>query len=203
LAPFRDELAAAGAPFVVSALGRGGSNHDEFLAALCDDLGAVAAFRQHHGAAVEVDVLEARLPADVLGADRYDEALRLLGAAARVIDEAGPPALKPFYEMPLREGWQIEVEELMEVLDEDAAAADETPRPRCGQAGFKLRCGGAEASAFPSAEQVAWTLVNALDREVPLKFTAGGDHPPPPPPPPGPGHHPRPPHAPPGAALPP
>ena len=51
----------------------------------------------------------------------------------------------------LREGWQIEVEEIMEVLDEDAAAADAAPRKRCRQAGFKLRCGGLEASAFPTA----------------------------------------------------
>src|SRR5206468_10663389 len=43
--------------------------------------------------------------------------------------------------------------------------------------GFKLRCGGLEASAFPTAEQIAWALVNAQDREVPMKFTAGLHHP--------------------------
>ena len=176
LASFAD-LGRGGPPFVVSALGRGGAGADEFLAGLRDDLRDIAAFRERHGPAVEVDVLEVRLPPDVLGADRYDAAIRLLGDAARIIDEMGPPVLKPFYETPLGEGWQVEAEEFIEVLDEDAAAADDRPRSRCGQAGFKLRCGGAEASAFPSAEQVAWVLVNALDREVPLKCTAGLHHP--------------------------
>jgi hypothetical protein len=182
LAPFSQELAAAQsqAPFTVSALGRGGGHAEEFLSALRDDLRDIAAFRDRHGKAVEVDVLEVRLPPDVLGADRENDALRLLGQTAKIIDELGPPVLKPFYEAPLGDpggGWQVEVEEFMEVLDEDEAAADETPRTRCRQAGFKLRCGGQEASAFPTVEQIAWTLVSALDREVPLKFTAGLHHP--------------------------
>ncbi len=174
---FHDELFAAGPPFVFSVLGRGGATPDDFLSGLRDDLRDISAFRDRHGAAVEVDVFEVRLPDEVLGADRYDDALALLGQSARAIEELGPPVLKPFYEAPLREGWQIEVEEIMEVLDEDAAAADAAPRKRCRQAGFKLRCGGLEASAFPTAEEVAWTLVNAQDREVPMKFTAGLHHP--------------------------
>ncbi|MBI1915764.1 MAG: hypothetical protein HYS12_13675 [Planctomycetes bacterium] len=174
---FHDELFAAGPPFVFSVLGRGGATADELLSGLRDDLRDIAAFRARHGTAVEVDVFEVRLPDEVLGADRYDDALSLLGQSARAIEELGPPVLKPFYEAPLREGWQIEVEEIMEVLDEDAAAADVSPRQRCRQAGFKLRCGGLEAAAFPTAEQVAWALVNAQDREVPMKFTAGLHHP--------------------------
>src|SRR5436309_2946952 len=80
-------------------------------------------------------------------------------------------------EAALGDGWEVEVEEIMEVLDEDAAAVDGKSRQRCGQSGFKLRCGGLEAAAFPTAEQIAWALVNAQDREVPMKFTAGLHHP--------------------------
>src|SRR5205807_8865012 len=89
----------------------------------------------------------------------------------------GPPGLRLFAEAQLREGWQVELEEILEVLDEDAGAADENPRQRCGQAGLKLRCGGADAAAFPAPEPVAWALINAEDREVPMKFTAGLHHP--------------------------
>src|SRR5947208_8081320 len=39
--------------------------------------------------------------------------------------------------------------------------------------GFKLRCGGANASAVPSVEQVAHVLAACRDAGVPLKFTAG------------------------------
>ncbi len=45
------------------------------------------------------------------------------------------------------------------------------------QVGFKLRCGGLEASAFPSSEQVASALRACLDAGVPFKATAGLHHP--------------------------
>ena len=43
--------------------------------------------------------------------------------------------------------------------------------------GFKLRTGGAETSAFPSAEQIAYCIRKCLDSKVPMKFTAGLHHP--------------------------
>ena len=43
--------------------------------------------------------------------------------------------------------------------------------------GFKLRCGGLEASAFPSSEQVADALWHCLDAGIPFKATAGLHHP--------------------------
>jgi hypothetical protein len=46
-----------------------------------------------------------------------------------------------------------------------------------GRYGFKLRCGGLEAAAFPASEQVAFTIVACRDAAIPLKFTAGLHHP--------------------------
>jgi hypothetical protein len=46
-----------------------------------------------------------------------------------------------------------------------------------GIAGFKLRCGGLEAAAFPSIEQVADVIAACRDQGVPLKCTAGLHHP--------------------------
>ena len=43
--------------------------------------------------------------------------------------------------------------------------------------GFKLRCGGANASVVPSVEQVANVVATCRDAGVPLKFTAGLHHP--------------------------
>jgi hypothetical protein len=45
------------------------------------------------------------------------------------------------------------------------------------RAGFKLRCGGSTAQAFPSAEQIAFVIRSATMNQVPLKATAGLHHP--------------------------
>jgi len=45
------------------------------------------------------------------------------------------------------------------------------------RAGFKLRCGGVQASAFPTAGQIAFVIRNAVMNNVPLKATAGLHHP--------------------------
>jgi hypothetical protein len=53
------------------------------------------------------------------------------------------------------------------------------PRPgkKAPTSGFKLRCGGVNAAAFPSCEQVAFVIAACRDAKVPLKFTAGLHHP--------------------------
>ncbi|WP_419176386.1 hypothetical protein [Desulfosediminicola sp.] len=45
------------------------------------------------------------------------------------------------------------------------------------QAGFKLRCGGVMASAFPSVKKVATAITLCKKKDVPIKFTAGLHHP--------------------------
>jgi hypothetical protein len=45
------------------------------------------------------------------------------------------------------------------------------------QVGYKLRCGGLEAAAFPSGEQIAAVLLRCHEAGVPLKATAGLHHP--------------------------
>src|SRR5262249_29211087 len=43
--------------------------------------------------------------------------------------------------------------------------------------GYKMRCGGLEASAFPMSEQIAAVVSACLTEEVPFKATAGLHHP--------------------------
>jgi hypothetical protein len=52
----------------------------------------------------------------------------------------------------------------------------ESPAPQ-PYAGFKLRTGGVEASAFPPVDKVAWAIRASLDSPARIKFTAGLHHP--------------------------
>lgn len=82
----------------------------------------------------------------------------------------GDSALRVFYEVPLTDQWE----------GEQAAAArriEDANRVANRSDGLKLRCGGTEASAFPSAEQVAYMLNTCRDSHIPLKLTAGLHHP--------------------------
>jgi hypothetical protein len=175
LAPFHDELFAHGPPFSFSVLGRGGSTTPEFLAGLRDDLRDIAGFRERHGVHISADVLEVRLPADILG--QQQAAASLFAQSAELTEEHGPPSLKPFFECPLRGNWRAEMESILAALAEDARLALRLHRHRYHHAGFKLRCGGAEPSAFPAPQQVAAVLVAARNHGVPLKLTAGLHHP--------------------------
>ena len=146
-------------PFRFAALGRGGTDPVDFLAGLDADLAAMRSFEARHRERVAVDVLETRLPVDVV-----NDAAALAG----LLDEALPRigAVRPFFEVPLAGDWR-------QVLDAAIDALGATG----GSAGFKLRTGGLEAAAFPSCEQVAAALIACREAQVPFKATAGLHHP--------------------------
>src|SRR5262245_29499201 len=171
---FADRL-RAGRLWTFSCLGRGGGTSAELLQGLSNDLRDIATIRERFVEAVEIDVLEIRLPGDVIGKG-IDPAATLVAEAAAMIEASGPPVLKPFYEIPLRNAWREEVIEILDALVLEAKRGSPSRR-RCQPPGFKLRTGGLEAEAFPSVEQVAFVLASAAARRVPLKFTAGLHHP--------------------------
>jgi hypothetical protein len=150
LGPYVGELFADGPPLAVSALGRGGDTPEELYFGLRADLEAVAGFRLHHGPRVAVDVFETRLPAAVDGTEisRLAEALWL-------------ERLEPFVEVSPGPGCPETVATLL----------------RLRQTGFKLRCGGVEAAAFPPPVEVGMAIQACHALRVPLKFTAGLHHP--------------------------
>ncbi len=157
LGPYHEELFCISPPFTFSVLGRGGNNLTEFLTNLRADLRDIAAFRKRHGSRVKVEVLEMRLPPD-LADPRLPESASNLYKMLRVFSVVD---LFPFCEAPGR------AEDLLEQL----------VRLPGDHVGLKLRCGGQEASAFPSSAQVAALLQGCLDAGVPFKATAGLHHP--------------------------
>lgn len=162
-APLLDE----GSPFRFSILGRGGATRQAFLEGLKADVQAVATFRAAHGEQVQADVFEVRLPAALAAADVRG----LLTEAESVLEATG--GLRPFYEADTGETWQASIGATIEGI----AGYNEVDRGYGPPAGFKLRCGGVVASAFPSSAQVAFALAASRDAGVALKATAGLHHP--------------------------
>jgi hypothetical protein len=162
LTPFLNERSGSGPPFVFSALGRGGDDRASFRAGLSADLAALAFFRAH--LAGVVDSFEVRLPASLAISDPD---------CLRSVADADDTALEAVYvEVPLDDDWMT----MIPMVADRLRAANEG-RSDGRRAGFKLRCGGLEAAAFPSVSEVAAVLKIGREARIPLKFTAGLHHP--------------------------
>ena len=145
-------------PIRISAIGRGGA---EFVAGLDADLADIATCAQRHAGKVVVTALETRVPVELLS---YENRLRDLLAATAEATVISRMAI--FFEAPPDDA---------DRLDALLSAIQETPF--AAMAGYKLRMGGLEASAFPSSARVALALAQCLRAGVPLKATAGLHHP--------------------------
>jgi hypothetical protein len=179
LAPF-DKLFEENPPFLFAVLGRGGRTAEELQQGLNDDLANIAEFCQRHAGRVQIDVLEVKLPDDLLKPQNHQAACYTLVRAADLIEAYSPIPLKPFFEIAFAGDWRTSVDNgaaaLQHMVDFAQArllGAYQRYRP----AGFKLRCAGQTASAFPSPEQVAHVVVACRDRGLALKATAGLHHP--------------------------
>ena len=145
-------------PIRISAIGRGGA---DFMAGLDADLADIAAFVRRHEGRVVVTALETKVHVELLS---YENRLRDVLAAVAEATVIGRMAL--FFEAPPDDA---------DLLDNLLSAIQETPF--AALAGYKLRTGGLESSAFPSSARVALALAQCLRAGVPLKATAGLHHP--------------------------
>jgi hypothetical protein len=161
LSPFVAELFHSGAPLTVSALGRGGSTVEEVAEGLRADLQAINTFRKQHHDRASVDVLELRLPADLLKAARPEALHDFFTSTRGMLETELRPPLTAYYEAALGPDWRATLGALLPVIP----------------GGFKLRTGGLEAAAFPTPEQVACALTECARAGRPFKATAGLHHP--------------------------
>ena len=190
LAPYRDDLFRQGPPFTFSALGRGGRNRQELVRGLEADLEAIRAFQARHWEYVVVDALEIRVPGEAdheaqtsdtseghQGGPSYDGLSGRLTGLAIIIDLRKLAPLTPYYEAEPEHNWRSAMAALVAGVAGERRSHALASYPHCRPAGVKLRCGGLTATAFPTPEQVAFTITACRDAGVPLKFTAGLHHP--------------------------
>lgn len=158
-----DDLFDEAPPFRFSVLGTGGPDAEAFLAAFRADVEGLDAFHRRHGPRVVADVMEVRLPDLAAEAARIEDFLATL-------DGPLPPGLDLFFEVPLDASLPRMVPPLL-----DALAAYNATHPH--RVGLKLRTGGLEPEAFPSAEALAYVVVACREAGVHFKATAGLHHP--------------------------
>ncbi len=163
-----ERLGEIAVPIRVSALGRV-TAAGSFEASIRTDLEAIGRFHDRVGASGRVVALEIRLPEGAepipvpgfrvfYEAPSADAVERTIEAIARRRSSAGDGGMGGT--IPARDG----------AVDTIHARNDEG-------IGFKLRCGGVHADAFPSADRIARALAACRKAGVPFKATAGLHHP--------------------------
>jgi hypothetical protein len=172
LDPFVAELFADGTPLLVIAVGSAGPSCEAFREGVARDAETLQRVAVAHGRRAAVDQYEALLPDEAAGNSTAVAALaveiggRLAGATtghvlvALEVAVAGAPR------------------EAVASAAAGLAKANAGRRPGARwTACLKVRCGGVEAAAFPTAAELAGVVATARDVGVLLKATQGLDHP--------------------------
>ena len=174
LEPYHDNLFADGEPYKFSVLGKRAETISGYYEGLKNIVRSIEEFHNEHGKAVTTDVLELKLPREAVFAN--DEEL-LAEIYAKTADLVGKQQMFPtevFFEGIFDKNWEKEISLILEAMAHHNVASQFGKKIK---AGFKLRCGGVEASMFPSVEQVAFTLNTVREQNIALKCTAGLHHP--------------------------
>ena len=177
------------APLRLSVLGRGGKDAGSFRANVRADVADIVKLAEALGSDVIVENYEVKLPViphSATDADLFANELSGLVDAVRHFFTTAPlvePA--PFFEFSVLQPDTIKTiaarliwdHALMEEMLRDMLMPGETQWSRVVRAGWKLRCGGPQASAFPSTGQVASVLFQCCSADIPWKGAAGMHHP--------------------------
>jgi hypothetical protein len=165
LGPLLGRVGADDRPVDLCVLGRGGDTPESFHSGIATDTHLMREFADQHADRVELSQYEVRLPQQGPPTRDHD----VLANAIDQIHGAFGDRMLPFFETSLLEGWDSRVPEAVEAI---AAAASKT-----GNAGLKIRCGGAEAAAFPTAAALTAAIATTTQADLPLKATQGLHHP--------------------------
>jgi hypothetical protein len=167
LAAFREETTRSG-PLRLALLGRGGKDQTEFAQNLALDLNDSVSFAELGKGIAQAETFEVKLPHVLpLNTDRdgyrQGQTVGSMLAVSRLWKKHALAAT--FFECPWTE--PMSVAEFAEALRFGSGR----------HVGWKLRCGGLTASAFPTPQQVARVLIECCTSGNPFKATAGLHHP--------------------------
>lgn len=174
LQPYKETLFTEGEPFRFSILGKRTETISDYKEHLKDIEAALKQFHEVHGDRVQTDVLEMKLPREAVFANDADLLAEIYEETAQCFSDIPKFPDDIFFEGIFDKNWEKEIGFILESLNH---YNNQSTSSNNIEAGFKLRCGGVEASMFPSVEQVAITLNKVRKQNLALKCTAGLHHP--------------------------
>ncbi|MBD3166124.1 hypothetical protein GF324_05980 [bacterium] len=161
-------------PFRFSLLPRKADSGPQFVEMVREDVDTINRFLDSCKGLVEVDVLELKLPDNVTIQADPAAIEALVTSTSDLMGSLDVQTVRPFFEASFTGSWEKNLDAVINgIAIHNEALSDSKVMP----AGFKLRCGGVEPEAFPSAEQVAQVVSTARNHKVLMKATAGLHHP--------------------------
>lgn len=164
-----------GDPFRFSVLLAGGNTSEEFLHNCEADLEAIARFQAFHEGRTTVEVMEVRLPKELLKNPDGKQLVTFLNKVSRLIDKNVDAPVTVYYESIYGRSWKAGLPIIVKALSDHGRRSGNSKFYR--KPGFKIRCGGVEPQMYPGSEHIAATIIACRNQRVALKATAGLHHP--------------------------
>ena len=139
----------------------------QFYEGMTQDVRDVAEFHWSNRSQMRIEAFEVKLPEEALGTPEAERPAALLTVTNSVLEKNAHGPITPYYELPSGPDWGETLRRALAAVQECGTLTATLGNVQCNPPGIKLRCGGQEASAFPSADQVAAYVVGCRDRHAP------------------------------------
>lgn len=152
-------------PVTFTIIGSSSVHSSEFLDSLNHDGELIKAFGNKYSKVINIGAYEVRLPADLFSMKGDSVLFDFIKLASGQLGKILGGTIPVFFESKPDENLP------------SLAQAIESFNASGGKAGYKLRTGGVEPSAFPATDKIAFVIKTCRDFKIPMKCTAGLHHP--------------------------
>lgn len=153
----------------LSVLGTTAEKAGDFASHFESDLRRIMDFKSKFSGRASIDVFETRLPGDLVSEGSSNDIAEVMQIVSSAFSDKLKMQISTFYETALKQNFDEKVIKVNEAIS--------LHNRKSSGAGFKLRTGGIEPSAFPEISEIAFALSTSLAYGNKVKCTAGLHHP--------------------------
>lgn len=174
LSPFREQLSHASTPLRLSILLTEIGLTNGFSSEIAQSIGQANDLLNDMSIEHSIEMVECRLTKDFLQNNGSPEIWKFLDEVEQSWGECSLTNIPVFFEPVRDRSWSEVIPRLLESM---AIWSEQRQSGSPFVPGFKLRCGGETAQAFPSIEEVSTAICYCAEFAIPFKATAGLHHP--------------------------